>query len=101
MRTDTESDWPTRLLSALAKAPLVSEQDIDIVAKPAGRRPLGAAELAVLEMMSLGMTTTKAAKALLMAPETVKEHLKMARFKLEAANTTGACCQALRRKLIT
>jgi DNA-binding CsgD family transcriptional regulator len=61
---------------------------------------LGELELAVLRCLSRGMTAQMAADANFFALDTVKTHLKGARYRLRAKNTTHACCEAIRRGLI-
>jgi DNA-binding NarL/FixJ family response regulator len=102
MRADAASDWPSRLLDDLADAPLLSEEHPRI----AGNFPrpfdaeLGPMELLLLKCMSRGMTRQMAADATFVSVQTVMTHLKGARYRLGAKNTTQACCEAIRRGLI-
>lgn len=98
MRGDAESDWPTRLLSKIAKKPLVDESMLRIYAPE--RERLTPSELRALEAVSRGMTGEMAAELLGVAFETIQSQLKSARYRLRAKNTTHACCEAIRRGLI-
>jgi DNA-binding CsgD family transcriptional regulator len=57
-------------------------------------------ELAVLRLVSTGAHSSEFAKALGLAEETVRSHLKKAQNKLGACNRTQAVAEALRQHLI-
>jgi LuxR family quorum sensing-dependent transcriptional regulator len=57
-------------------------------------------ELAVLRLVSTGAHSSEVAKALGLAEETVRSHLKKAQNKLGARNRTQAVAEALRQHLI-
>lgn len=83
MVADTESDWPVRLTAAIAKG-----------SKLTGR------ERQVVDACSRGLTEPMVADVLGVSRWTVHHHMKNARFKLRAKNTTHACCIAIRAGLI-
>jgi len=58
-------------------------------------------EIRCLQAASYGLQMADAAAAFGMGYETVQTHLKYARRKLRAKNTTHACCEAIRRGLIS
>lgn len=58
------------------------------------------AQTRVLGALSHGLGDRGAADLLGVTVESVKEAAKLARRKLQARNTTHACCEALRRGLI-
>jgi len=58
-------------------------------------------ELEVLAYLSRGLTRQMTADAMSLASGTVDQHAWEARMKLRAKNDTHACCEALRRGLIT
>jgi len=62
---------------------------------------LTAREREVLTYLSRGLEHTMVADALCIGYETVRTHLRTARAKLRAKNSTEACCEAIRRGLIT
>ena len=99
MRADRDSDWPARLLHAIAGTPAVDR--IPSSAFAATRPQLTPAELQVIECASRGLTPTMTAELRSVAPETVKTQLKAVRYKLRAKTTTHAACEALRRGLIS
>jgi DNA-binding CsgD family transcriptional regulator len=98
---DVESDWPDRLLHDLARAPIVEEEVADFAKTYASavRVALSQAELRVLHYASLGLEAAHIGDLLYVSENTVKTHLKAARFRLKAKNTTHACCLALREGL--
>ncbi len=98
---DTESDWPDRLLRKLADAPLVAEPAVDSpkTYRLAEFSFLTPRELEVLHYASLGLENSHIADMLFVTVETVKTHLKAARYRLCAKNTTHACCLAIRAGL--
>lgn len=101
MRSDAESDWPSRLLRDIANAPTVEESDVNLLGNRATTsHDLSPSELRVLECLSRGMTVPQTAEALFLAIDTIKSHTKLCRFKLRAKNTTHACCEALRLGVI-
>ncbi len=55
----------------------------------------------VLEALSRGLGDKGAADLLGVTIESIKTSSQLARRKLKAKNTTHACCEALRRGLIT
>jgi DNA-binding NarL/FixJ family response regulator len=57
-------------------------------------------ELVVLEQMSRGLSASAAAAETHHAPGTIHTHLKAARWKLAAENTTHAGAIAIRRGLL-
>lgn len=61
---------------------------------------LSSRELDVLAYLSRGLTSAQVGTALDISEETVKTHSQNARYKLRAKNTTHACCEAIRRRLI-
>ncbi len=85
MRADTRSDWPLRLLDAMADAAPIE---------------LTARELDVARCLSHGMSEELCADALNVTPFTVKTHTKSLRLKLSAKTTLHACCEAIRLGLI-
>ncbi len=102
LMADTDSDWPDRLLSALAKAPVVVDESVADFANDyqmATKVSLSDRELQVLHCASLGLDHDHIADLLFVSIETVKQHLKAARYVLRAKNTTHACCLALRHGL--
>ena len=99
MRGATESDWPARLLRAIAGMPTVEQ--IPSNAYTATRPDLTPAELAVVECASRGLTPSMTAELRAVTRATILTQLKAARYKLRAKNTTHACCEALRRGLIS
>jgi LuxR family transcriptional regulator, quorum-sensing system regulator BjaR1 len=58
-------------------------------------------ELSVLKIASEGRSADEIAKALGLGMETVRSHLKKARTKLGARNSTHAVAEAMRQLLIT
>jgi DNA-binding CsgD family transcriptional regulator len=66
-----------------------------------GKLALTPVEIRCLQAASFGLQMTEAAAAFGMGYETVQTHLKYARRKLRAKNTTHACCEAIRRGLIS
>jgi DNA-binding CsgD family transcriptional regulator len=100
MVADSESDWPSRLLKAIDDAPLVDEEMIDSAIVAPWRTDLSDAELRVLEASSRGLTYEMTADLLFVEASTVRRHLKAARHRLRAKNTTHACCEAIRQGLI-
>jgi DNA-binding NarL/FixJ family response regulator len=102
MRTDTESDWPTRLLNAISRVPTLDEKHPQLsnpILRPLSDE-LSVRELALLRCMSRGMTVEMAAETSGISFDTARLHLKGARFRLKAKNTTHACCEAIRQGLI-
>lgn len=96
---DPHGDWPERLLDRLSKAPLVPEE---LLSHRSGwPEIMTPCELRVVQAMSYGMTREMAAELLGVSGETVKTQLESIRFRLKAKNTTHACCEALRRGLIS
>lgn len=69
--------------------------------EPSAPRPLSPMQVRVLEALSHGLGDSGSADVLGIDFETVKGYSKLARHKLRAKNTTHACCEALRRGLIT
>jgi DNA-binding CsgD family transcriptional regulator len=98
MRVDLESDWPTRLLEAISKAPIAEERNLRIP-RPS-ESGLSSRELDVLRCMSRGMTLPQVADTLCLSFHTVYAHLRNARFRLRAKNAAHACCEAIRQGLI-
>jgi DNA-binding NarL/FixJ family response regulator len=98
---DVDSDWPDRLLHNLARAPVVDESVADFARDyaTATRTELSEPERRVLHCASLGLEASHIAALLYLSEHTVKTHLKAARFRLKAKNTTHACCLALREGL--
>ena len=54
-----------------------------------------------LSLAARGLTDIESARAMQVAPRTVREHLRAARLKLRAVNTTHAVAIALSRQLIS
>lgn len=101
LMADTDSDWPNRLLHDLARAPIVDDS-MDTLPRSYAtvrRADLSDRELEVLHCASLGLTTEHIGDILFLSEETIKNHLKRARYVLRAKNTTHACCLALRAGL--
>jgi DNA-binding CsgD family transcriptional regulator len=100
MRRDHDSPWQDKLIDDLANAPLIPERSIPEFVRMAQRYTLTPAERRALEASSRGLTNQMIADLYGISSETVKMQLKSARFRLQAKNTTHACCQALRLGLI-
>lgn len=97
---------PDTLLSALARTPVIDETEIEGFLAARGCRERAAdsltvREIEVLRYLARGLTREQTADAMAYSFETVKDWLKSARFKLRAKNSTHACCEALRRGMIT
>lgn len=116
MRADTESDWTSRLLNALADAPLVDEADLD----PPSRRREGhravpktrdrlrdqgrfvysvvptRREIEVLYLLSVGGTLATAAATLGIGFETAKHHLRNVKRRLSSTTRAGTVAAAIR-----
>lgn len=105
MRTDTDSDWPTRLLANIAKLPVVmDERDIDNLPDWFLRNPtleLTAHELLMVGLYSRGLSSQMIADSFDVKISTVQCQFKVIRYKLRAKNTAHAACEALRRGLIS
>lgn len=97
------SEWIERLLHRLAKAPLVTEDELAQFGAQANRvgLPLTQRELQVLECMSRGMGRKGTADLLRIKEQTVVQHLRHARIKLRTKNHTHTVSEALRQGLIT
>lgn len=93
-----------RLLAVVDAAPLIPEHEIERVAslgiRALTRKQLTPAETQVLRLASVGLSEKQIVRALQRSPGTVKNHLRAARWKLDAENTVHACCEALRRGVI-
>jgi DNA-binding CsgD family transcriptional regulator len=104
MAADHDHDWPTRLAARINVAPLVDEEWLsrmgDHNLTTTATSTVTAAEQRVVQAASYGLTNEMIADLLCISPFTVKQHLKAARFKLRAKNTTHACATALRQGLI-
>lgn len=102
MRDNRESDWPSRLLHDLTDAPLIDEEWLDRANHPSNmlHPDLSPAELRVLEAASYGLEASMIADLYGISFFTVNDHLKAARVKLRAKNTTHACCVAVRQGVI-
>lgn len=90
---------PDKLLRALAAAPVVDPARVP--RQSSWETPeLPPEELCVLLCVSHGMGYKTAAKTLGRAFATVQTQLVRARYRLRAATTAHACCEAIRRGLI-
>lgn len=92
----TEHKWG-RLLAALDAAPEVAEKDIDVAA---GEHPLSYLERRTLYLLSLGFSPKQIARFDGVSLSAIKERLRHARIRLEAANTTHAVAIAIRREML-
>lgn len=94
---------PDRLLADLARTSAIGEHEIDgyLVARCERPAALTVRETEALRYLSRGLTREQTADAMAYSLETVKDWMKSARYKLRAKNSTQACCEALRRGLIT
>src|SRR5499426_192880 len=82
------------LIAAAGFAALRLEQAIgDDPRRVADRPPITARELAVLRLVSLGMTTDDIAKQLDIGEETIRSHLKKVQVKLRARNRAHAAAE--------
>lgn len=102
-RADRDSDWPTRLLDRVAKAPLVDEASISkIVVGGTGAEPseMTDAVRRVLQAASFGLTNQMIADTYGLSVETVKTQMRQGLLAVGAKNRTQACCLALRQGLI-
>ena len=91
---------PDRLIKKLQKAQFIEDETYLHTAKMQPI-PLSDKERSVLLAMGDGgFTRQEAADALGMSVETVKEHLRSARFKMGARNTTHAIVRAVRAGII-
>jgi|SRR5215469_8980802 len=99
MRADKESDWPDKLLKALAGARLLTEEKRIYLASKR-EVPLTRIELNVLQCSSVGLTAQMTADLTYRSIETINRHRQMAIFKLQAKNVTHAVAIALREGLI-
>ncbi len=101
LMADLDSDWPDRLLHDLARAPVVDEAAADFANDyaMATKTDLSDRELQVLKCASVGLEYEHIGELLFISLATVKHHLKSARYRLKAKNTTHACCLALRQGL--
>lgn len=95
----TPSDWMPRLLRRLADAPLLEERQLRS-ANPVRTSVLTTSEVRVVDAVSRGLEAQMVGDLLGISGNTVRSHLRAARYKLRAKNTTHACCEALRRGLI-
>lgn len=101
-RDDKGGDWPTRLLNDLAAVPLVDEELLkNFVAGDPSRTLLSKKEKDVLTGLSVGLTIEMIAEVYGCSIETVKTHLKKAKFVLRAKNSYHALALALRQGQIS
>jgi len=100
MKADRDSPWQDKLIDDLADAPLIPERSIPEFVRMAQRYSLTPAERRTLEAASRGLTNQMIADLYAISNETVKMQLKSARFRIQAKNTTHACCEAIRKGLI-
>ncbi len=90
---------PDRLLEDLGRAPVLAR--IPKFPRWGTRPELSRRELAVLVCMSHGMNEGQVGVMLERSKWTVKAHLAACRYKLAASTTVEACCEAVRRGLIS
>ncbi len=102
MRTDDESDWPSRLLGDISGRATVSEADIGRFAQRAASplTELTATESAALKAASHGMSRKETGVLLGASELAIGSRWREAQRKLRAKNTTQACCEAIRQGLI-
>lgn len=102
LMSDVDADWPDRLLHDLARTPIAYEEDLIYSGSYTthARADLSDRELEVLRCASHGLDMEHIADLLCISIDTVKCHLKAARYRLKAKNTTHACCLAIRQGLI-
>lgn len=81
-------------LEAVRANPRISQRSND------GPPVLTRQELLVLVCLSHGLDERATAELLGKGMETVKSQSSSARYRLQAKNTTEACCEAIRRGLI-
>ena len=92
---------PDRLVDALTEAPALEPDALPYFARHATQPDLTPAVLEVLRFASQGLDWRGIARVTRKSPNTVVGQLKDARLRLKARNTTHACCEAIRRGLIT
>lgn len=88
MRSDFDSDWPTRLAVAIIRKPEPHERHVT------------EAEAAVLRCLAVGMGLDGTADLLVKSRHTVKSQLAAAKEKLRAKDTPHAVALAIRQGLI-
>jgi DNA-binding CsgD family transcriptional regulator len=94
MRADEESDWPSRVLAAIAAAPLVDEAEI-LSGAHWGTSELTPRELGALRLAAHGMGMKESAALLDSTVAAVFSLLRQVRRKLRAKNTTHAVALAI------
>lgn len=77
------------------------QHQVDRLLERVGRASLALneRETMALRLMSHGMTQSMVGKEMHLSRDTVDDALELCRIKLNAKNTTEACCEAIRRGL--